>query len=172
MSLSNDLRSIPALFGDAVEQLGKLVSNEVQLARAEISEKVAQAGLGVAYVAGAGVLLIPVLVVLLITLVGSMKHELATLFAEINDEHLVGREHDVLLTFMIKSIRTRRIAHAHHNIVLAGRHYEAFIHPRRPVAGYAGWTQAGLIDCTSPNHSRGGWHGRKPHTRACRTQSP
>lgn len=68
MSLSNDLRSIPALFGDAVEQLGKLVSNEVQLARAEISEKVAQAGLGVAYVAAAGVLLIPVLVVLLITL--------------------------------------------------------------------------------------------------------
>ena len=68
MSLSNDLRSIPALFGDAVEQLGKLVSNEVQLARAEISEKVAQAGMGVAYVAAAGVLLIPVLVVLLITL--------------------------------------------------------------------------------------------------------
>jgi hypothetical protein len=68
MSLSNDIRSIPALFGDAVEQLGKLVSNEVQLARAEISEKVAQAGMGVAYVAAAGVLLIPVLVVLLITL--------------------------------------------------------------------------------------------------------
>jgi Putative Actinobacterial Holin-X, holin superfamily III len=68
MSLSNDVRSIPALFGDAIEQLGKLVSNEVQLARAEISEKVAQAGMGVAYVAAAGVLMIPVLVVLLITL--------------------------------------------------------------------------------------------------------
>jgi hypothetical protein len=68
MSLSNDDRSIPALFGDAIEQLGKLVSNEVQLARAEISEKVAQAGMGVAYVAAAGVMMIPVLVVLLITL--------------------------------------------------------------------------------------------------------
>jgi hypothetical protein len=68
MSLSNDVHSIPALFGDAIEQLGKLVHNEVQLARAEISEKVAQAGMGVTYVAAAGVLMIPVLVVLLITL--------------------------------------------------------------------------------------------------------
>ena len=61
MSLSNDVRSIPALFGDAIEHLGKLVHNEVQLARAEISEKVAQAGMGVAYVAAAGVLMIPFL---------------------------------------------------------------------------------------------------------------
>jgi xanthine/uracil permease len=68
MSLPNDIRSIPALFGDAVEQLGKVVSNEVQLARAEISEKMARAGMGVAYVAAAGVLLVPALVVLLITL--------------------------------------------------------------------------------------------------------
>ena len=68
MSLSNDVRSIPALFGDAIEQLGKLVHNEVELARAEISEKVTQAGIGVAYVAAAGVLMIPVLVVLLIAL--------------------------------------------------------------------------------------------------------
>jgi len=68
MSLSNDVRSIPALFGDAIEHLGKLVHNEVQLARAEMSEKVAQAGMGVAYVAAAGVLMIPVLVVLLLTL--------------------------------------------------------------------------------------------------------
>ena len=68
MPLAKDLHTIPALFGDAIEQLGKLVSNEIQLARAEISGKVAQAGMGVAYVAAAGVLMIPVLVVLLITL--------------------------------------------------------------------------------------------------------
>jgi hypothetical protein len=68
MPLAKDLHTIPALFGDAIEQLGKLVSNEVQLARAELSEKVAQAGMGVAYVAAAGVLMIPVLVILLIAL--------------------------------------------------------------------------------------------------------
>lgn len=68
MSMSDDIRSISSLFGDAVEQLGKLVRNEAQLARAEISEKVALAGMGVVYVAAAGILLIPVLVVLLIAL--------------------------------------------------------------------------------------------------------
>ena len=68
MSLSEDLHVIPKLFGDAVEQLGKLVQNEVQLARAELSQKISQAGIGAAYVIGAAVLCIPVLVVLLIAL--------------------------------------------------------------------------------------------------------
>ena len=68
MSLSDDLHTIPQLFGDAVEQLGKLVQNEAQLARAEISQKIAQAGIGAAYVIGAAILGIPVLVVLLIAL--------------------------------------------------------------------------------------------------------
>ena len=66
MSLSDDLYTIPRLFGDAVEQLGKLVQNEAQLARAEISQKITQAGIGAAYVIGAAILCIPVLVVLLI----------------------------------------------------------------------------------------------------------
>jgi hypothetical protein len=68
MSLSDDLHTIPRLFGDAVEQLGKLVQNEAQLARAEISQKITQAGIGAAYVVGAAILCIPVLVVLLIAL--------------------------------------------------------------------------------------------------------
>jgi Putative Actinobacterial Holin-X, holin superfamily III len=68
MSISNNARAIPALFSDAMEQLGKLVHNEVKLARAEINEKVVHAGIGVAYVAAAGVLMIPALVVLLIAL--------------------------------------------------------------------------------------------------------
>ncbi len=68
MSLSSDFRSIPELFGDAIEQLGKLVQNEVQLARAEISQKAAQAAMGVAYVGAAAILCIPVLVLLLMAL--------------------------------------------------------------------------------------------------------
>ena len=68
MALSDDFNAIPKLFGDAVEQLGKLVQNEARLARAEISQKIAQAGIGAAYLAGAAVLCIPVLVLLLITL--------------------------------------------------------------------------------------------------------
>ena len=48
-------RSIPELFGDAVGQLAKLVGNEFALARAELSEKMAQAGRSAAMIAaGAG----------------------------------------------------------------------------------------------------------------------
>ena len=68
MALSDDLHAIPKLFGDAVEQLGKLVQNEAQLARAEISQKITQAGIGVGYIAGAAVLCVPVLVMLLFAL--------------------------------------------------------------------------------------------------------
>ena len=64
MALSDDLHTIPRLVGDTFEQLGKLVQNEVQLARAEVSEKLAQAAMGAAYLGAAAVLFIPVLVVL------------------------------------------------------------------------------------------------------------
>ncbi len=68
MSVSDDLHAIPRLVGDAVEQLGKLVQNEAQLARAELSEKAAQASMGVGLLAGAAVFAIPVLVLLMIAL--------------------------------------------------------------------------------------------------------
>ena len=68
MSLSNDLHAIPRLLGDAVEQLGKLLQNEAQLARAELSLKLTQACTGAVYLAGAAILAIPVLVVLMIAL--------------------------------------------------------------------------------------------------------
>ena len=41
---SQSSRSIPELFSDAVGQLAKLVGNEFELARAELSEKASQAG--------------------------------------------------------------------------------------------------------------------------------
>lgn len=68
MPLSDDLHAIPGLFGDAVEQLGKLVQNEARLARAELTQKIAQAGTGAAYILGAAIFCVPVLVVLLIAL--------------------------------------------------------------------------------------------------------
>ena len=68
MPLSDDLNAIPRLFGDAVEQLGKLVQNEARLARAELTQKTTQAGIGAAYILGAAIFCIPVLAVLLIAL--------------------------------------------------------------------------------------------------------
>jgi hypothetical protein len=66
--LTEDLHAIPGLLSDTAEQLGKLLHNEAQLARAELSEKMSQAATGAAYLIGAALLSIPVLVLLLIAL--------------------------------------------------------------------------------------------------------
>lgn len=64
MTLETD-RSIPELFGDAMSQLAKLVGNEFALARAEFSEKAAQAGRAAALIGAGAILMIPGIVVLL-----------------------------------------------------------------------------------------------------------
>jgi hypothetical protein len=65
---SQSSRSIPELFSDAVGQLGKLVGNEFELARAELSEKANQAGRAAAMIGAGAVILIPALVLLLFAL--------------------------------------------------------------------------------------------------------
>ena len=65
---SPNSRSIPALFSDAVSQLAKLVGNEFELARAELSEKAGQAGRAAAIIGAGAVILIPALVLLLFAL--------------------------------------------------------------------------------------------------------
>jgi hypothetical protein len=58
-------RSIPELFSDAVGQLAKLVGNEFDLARAELSEKASQVGKAAAMIGAGAVVLMPALVLLL-----------------------------------------------------------------------------------------------------------
>jgi hypothetical protein len=58
-------RTIPELFSDAVGQLAKLVGNEFDLARAELSDKAGQAGRAVGMIGAGAVILIPALVLLL-----------------------------------------------------------------------------------------------------------
>jgi hypothetical protein len=58
-------RSIPELFSDAVGQLAKLVGNEFELARAELSDKANQVGKAAAMIGAGAVFLIPALVLLL-----------------------------------------------------------------------------------------------------------
>ena len=65
---SQSSRSIPELFSDAVGQLAKLVGNEFELARAELSDKAAQAGRAAAMIGAGAVVLIPALVLLLFAL--------------------------------------------------------------------------------------------------------
>jgi uncharacterized membrane protein YgcG len=65
---SQSSRSIPELFSDAVGQLAKLVGNEFELARAELSEKATQAGRAAAMIGAGAVVLMPALVLLLFAL--------------------------------------------------------------------------------------------------------
>ena len=76
-------RAIPELFSDAVGQLAKLVGNEFDLARAELSEKAGQAGKAAGMIGAGAVILIPALVVLLFAasaaLIGGMSEPVAYL---------------------------------------------------------------------------------------------
>ena len=68
MSLVDRSRSLSKLLSDGVEQLGELFQNEIQLAQAELSEKVTEAGRGVAFLAAAAAFLIPVVTLILVAL--------------------------------------------------------------------------------------------------------
>jgi hypothetical protein len=69
---SSTNRSIPELFSDAVGQLAKLVGNEFELARAELSEKASQVGRAAAMIGAGAVILMPALVLLLFAISGAL----------------------------------------------------------------------------------------------------
>jgi pilus assembly protein TadC len=66
--LRTDARSISRLLGDAFDQLSQLVQTEIRLARAELADKAAQAGVGVGLLFGGLLFMIPALVLFLIAL--------------------------------------------------------------------------------------------------------
>jgi nitrate reductase gamma subunit len=65
---ATDSRPVSELFADALKQLSKLMGNELQLARAEIAVKASEAMSAVGLVVGAGISLVPALVLLLMAL--------------------------------------------------------------------------------------------------------
>jgi len=66
--LRTDARSISRLLGDAFEQLSQLFQTEIRLARAELADKAAQAGVGVGLLFAGLLVMMPALVLLLIAL--------------------------------------------------------------------------------------------------------
>ena len=66
--LPNDARSISRLLGDAFEQLSQLVQTELRLARAELAQKAASAGIGVGLLVAGLLLIVPAVVLFLIAL--------------------------------------------------------------------------------------------------------
>src|SRR4051795_7518391 len=65
-------RSIPDLLSNAVGQLAKLVGNEFELARAELSEKANQAGRAAAMIGAGAVMAIPALGLLLFAIAAGL----------------------------------------------------------------------------------------------------
>ena len=68
MSTQSDLRAISGLLGDALSQFAKLFQNEVDLAKAELGDKVQQVSGAMGFIAAAGIVLIPALVMALFAL--------------------------------------------------------------------------------------------------------
>jgi TRAP-type C4-dicarboxylate transport system permease small subunit len=65
MAMLNDGRTIPELFTDLVTQLSTLVRKEIQLAKAEASEKLTAAMSGLGIIVGGAILMIAALGILL-----------------------------------------------------------------------------------------------------------
>src|ERR1041385_6554810 len=64
--IADDMRSLGRLFGEAVDNLSKLIQTEIQLTRTETTEKATQAGIGAGMLVGAMFFLTPALVLFLI----------------------------------------------------------------------------------------------------------
>jgi len=65
---AHDARPVSELFADALNQFSKLVRNEIQLAKAEMSLKASQLLTAVGFLAAAAIFVIPTLVLLLMAL--------------------------------------------------------------------------------------------------------
>lgn len=63
-----DIRAVASLVGDALSQFTKLFQNEVDLAKAEMGEKLSKVSGAIVYIGAAAILVIPALVMALFAL--------------------------------------------------------------------------------------------------------
>jgi len=68
MAIVDDLRSVPELISHALSQVSRLIRDEIQLAKAEISNNLTKAAVGVGMLAGSAVIMIAALVLFLLAL--------------------------------------------------------------------------------------------------------
>lgn len=67
-------RSIPELLSDVLGQFAKLIGNEFDLAKAEVSSKASQLGRGIVMIGIGAVFMIPALVLLLLAAAAALMH--------------------------------------------------------------------------------------------------
>jgi uncharacterized protein YacL len=101
----SDTPAISELFADALKQLSKLMRNELQLARAEIAAKASEAISAVGLVIGAGISLIPALVLLLMALADWME-DLGT---RPSTAHLIAGVAGLVIGGILAAIGTNRL---------------------------------------------------------------
>jgi uncharacterized protein YacL len=102
---ASDTPAISDLFADALKQLSKLMRNELQLARAEIAAKGSEAISAVGVVIGAGICLIPALVLLLMALADWMED----LGARPSIAHLIAGVAGLVIGAILAAIGTNRL---------------------------------------------------------------
>jgi len=64
----NDLRSISTLLGDALSQFAKLFQNEIDLAKAEVADRVQKVGGALGFLVSGAIVVIPAIVMALFAL--------------------------------------------------------------------------------------------------------
>lgn len=111
MTTKTDLRTISHLLGDALSQFAKLFQNEVDLAKAELGEKVQQIGGAVGFIAAGAVLVIPAIVMALFALsaaliAGGWSQPVSYLISAIVAAVLAG----ILFAVGMSRFDTRRLA--------------------------------------------------------------
>ena len=101
----SDTPAISELLADALKQLSKLMRDELQLARAEIAAKASEAISAVGLVIGAGISLIPALVLLLMALADWME-DLGT---RPSTAHLIAGVAGLVIGGILAAIGTNRL---------------------------------------------------------------
>jgi hypothetical protein len=102
----NDFRTISTLLGDALSQFAKLFQNEVDLAKAELGEKVRQIGGAIVFLAAGAILVIPALVMALFALSAGWSQPLSYLTSAIVAAVIAG----VLFAMGINRLDPRNLA--------------------------------------------------------------
>ena len=111
MTTQSDLRVMSALLGDALSQFAKLFQNEVELAKAELGEKVQQVGGAMSFLAAGAILVMPALVMALFALSAALiaagwSHPISYLASAVIAAVLAG----VLFAVGIKRLDARHLA--------------------------------------------------------------
>jgi hypothetical protein len=104
--MANDRRSITRLFGDAVGEFAQLVRSEMAVAKAELFEKITQAGTGAGLLVGAALVFIPTLTLVLLALASWLSE----LGLRGSAAHLIAAGFGLALTLLLAFLGVARLA--------------------------------------------------------------